>query len=84
MSTVALRDAQDDLEQETAGVRTLLSDLARSGGRLQAEAEDDDEDLYGEDDLGFDDIDEADDDDEELGDLDDDEDLDEEEEDEDE
>jgi hypothetical protein len=79
MSTVELRDAGDDLEHKTAGVRVLLSVPARSGGWLRAEEEEDEDDLYGEDDLGFDEIDEEDDDeDEEVADLDaDDDDLDE-------
>ena len=54
MSTVTLRDATDDLERR-------LAEQARSGGWLRAAAEDEDEeDLFGDDDLGFDDIDEAD------------------------
>jgi len=64
MSTVELRDAGDDLEHKTAGVRALPSGPARSGGWLRAEEDEDEDDLYGEDDLGFDEIDEEDDDDE--------------------
>ena len=76
MSTVTLRDALDDLEHSLAGARAGTHGPARSGGRLYAE-EEDDEDLVGEDDLGFDDIDEEDDDDlEEIdGDLEADDDL---------
>jgi hypothetical protein len=56
----------------------LLSVPARSGGWLRAEEDEDEDDLYGEDDLGFDDIDEEEEDeDEEIGDVDDDDDLDE-------
>jgi len=78
MSTVERRDAGDDLEHQTAGVRVLLSVPARSGGWLRAQEDEDEDDLYGEDDLGFDDIDEddEDDDDEETSDLDEDDDLD--------
>jgi hypothetical protein len=78
MSTVTLRDALDDLERSLAGARAPVDDgPARSGGWLHAEEEDDEDDLYGEDDLGFDDIDEDDDDDlDDLdADLDDDDDL---------
>ena len=54
MSTVTLRDATDDLERR-------LAEQARSGGWLRAAEEDDDDgDLFGDDDLGFDDIDESD------------------------
>jgi hypothetical protein len=79
MSTVTSRDALDDLEHVLAGARA--PGPARSGGWLRAEEEDEEDDLYGEDDLGFDDIDEEDDedideidedlDDEDLDDLDD-------------
>lgn len=51
MSTVTLRDALDELERG----------LARSVPVLYADDEEDEDDLYGEDDLGFDDIDEEDD-----------------------
>jgi hypothetical protein len=60
MSTVTLRDALDDLEHSLAASGARLPGPARSGGWLHAE-EEDDEDLFGEDDLGFDDIDEEDD-----------------------
>ena len=62
MSTVTLRDALDDLEHSLAASGARLPGPARSGGWLYAE-EEDDEDLFGEDDLGFDDIDEEDEDD---------------------
>jgi hypothetical protein len=76
MSTVESRDASDDLEHQTAGVRVLPSVPARSGGWLRED--EDEDDLYGEDDLGFDDIDEEDDDeDKDVGDLDEDDELDE-------
>ena len=62
MSTVTLRDATDDLERR-------LAEQARSGGWLRAAEEDDDDgDLFGDDDLGFDDIDESDEDDEDADD----------------
>jgi hypothetical protein len=60
MSTVTLRDAPDDLERRLAGDGAPMPGPARSGGWLRAEEEDDEDDLYGEDDLGFDDIDEDD------------------------
>ena len=62
MSTVTLRDALDDLEQTLARARGPRAGLAWTGGLLRAAEEDDDEDLFGEDDLGFDDIDEEEDD----------------------
>jgi hypothetical protein len=77
MSTVTLRDALDDLEQRLAGARAPTSGSARSGGWLRADEEEED-DLFGEDDLGFDEIDE--DDEDELGEIDE-EDLDEDDED---
>jgi hypothetical protein len=70
MSMVTLRDALDDLERRLAGVCATDPDPARSGGWLYAEEDEDEDDLYGEDNLGFDDIDEVDEDD--LDDLDDD------------
>ena len=77
MSTVTLRDALDDLEHGLAGAFAPEPGPARSGGWLYAEEDDDEDDLYGEDDLGFDDIDEEDDDDlDDLDELDDDDDLD--------
>ena len=77
MSTVTLRDALDDLERSLAGAGAPIDGPARSGGWLYAEEDDDEDDLYGEDDLGFDDIDEEDDDDvDDLDELDDDDDLD--------
>jgi hypothetical protein len=63
MSTVTLRDALDDLERSLAAIRAAKLGPARSGVWMYAEDEDDDDDLYGEDDLGFDDIDEEDEDD---------------------
>ena len=50
MSTVTLRDAPDDLEHSLAASGARMPDPARSGGWLYAE-EEDDEDLFGEDDL---------------------------------
>jgi hypothetical protein len=61
MSTVTLRDGLDDLERRLASARAPMPGPARSGGWLLAEEEEED-DLYGEDDLGFDEIDEDDDD----------------------
>ncbi len=55
MSTVTLRDATDDLERRLAGIGAAAP--GRSGGWLYAD-EDEEEDLFGDDDLGFDDIDE--------------------------
>ena len=69
MSTVTLRDALDDLERNLAAARAATAGPGRSGVWLYADDEEDQDDLYGEDDLGFDDIDEVDDDD--LDDLDD-------------
>jgi len=63
MSTVTLRDALDDLERSLAAIRAAKLGPARSGVWMYAEDEDEDDDLYGEDDLGFDDIDEEDEDD---------------------
>lgn len=60
MSTVTLRDGLDDLEHRLAGAGPPMPDPARSGGWLYAEEEGEEDDLYGEDDLGFDDIDEDD------------------------
>jgi len=61
MSTVTLRDALDDLERSLAAIRAAKLGPARSGGWMHAEQDDEEDDLYGEDDLGFDDIDEEDD-----------------------
>jgi len=63
MSTVTLRDSLDDLERSLAAIRAAKLGPARSGVWMYAEDEDEDDDLYGEDDLGFDDIDEEDEDD---------------------
>jgi hypothetical protein len=61
MSTVTLRDALDDLERSLAAIRAAKPGPARSGGWMSADEEDEEDDLFGEDDLGFDDIDEEDD-----------------------
>jgi hypothetical protein len=68
MSTVTLRGALDDLERGLAAIHAAKLGPARSGFWMYAEDQDDDDDLYGEDDLGFDDIDEEDED--EIDDLD--------------
>jgi hypothetical protein len=68
MSTVTLRDALDDLERSLAAIRAAKLGPARSGVWMYAEEDDEEDDLFGEDDLGFDDIDE--DDDEDVDDLD--------------
>jgi hypothetical protein len=70
MSTVTLRDALDDLERSLAAIRAAKLGPARSGGRMYAEEDDEEDDLFGEDDLGFDDIDEDDDEDLEDDELD--------------
>jgi hypothetical protein len=59
MSTVTLLDEIDDLERLLAGARACISISSRGGGWLRVADEDEDEDdLFGEDDLGFDDVDE--------------------------
>jgi hypothetical protein len=77
MSTVTLLDEIDDLERLFAGAHASISTSSKHGAWLRAAADDEDEDdLFGEDDLGFDDVDEDEDDDDADEDLD--EDLDEE------
>jgi hypothetical protein len=66
MSMITLRDAIDDLERRLAGAS--FADRVR----LAAQEEDDEDDLYGEDDLGFDDVDEDERDEDDLDELDDD------------
>ncbi|MGA2008159.1 MAG: hypothetical protein ABSH27_11460 [Solirubrobacteraceae bacterium] len=71
MSTVTLLDEIDDLERLLAGAHASISTSRRAGVWLRVADEDEDEDdLFGEDDLGFDDVDEEepDEDDDELGD----------------
>ena len=62
MSTVTLRDVLDELEHRLAGAGASVTDPARSGGWVAVD-DDEEDDLFGEDDLGFDDIDETDEDD---------------------
>jgi hypothetical protein len=77
MSTVTLLDEIDDLKRLLAGAHASISTSSKPGAWLRAAADDEDEDdLFGEDDLGFDDVDEDEDDDDADEDLD--EDLDEE------
>jgi hypothetical protein len=81
MSTVTLLDEIADLERLLAGAHASISTSSQPGEWLRAADEDEDEDdLYGEDDLGFDDVDEDEDDEEQDVELDDelDEDLDDE------
>jgi hypothetical protein len=70
MSTVTLLDEIDELERLLAGgSRASISTSTRPGGWLAVADEDEDDDLFGEDDLGFDDVDdETDEDDDELAD----------------
>ncbi|MGH2852344.1 MAG: hypothetical protein ACRDLP_17240 [Solirubrobacteraceae bacterium] len=75
MSTVTLRDdATDDLERRLAGIGAAAP--GRSGGWLHADEEEDEDDLFGDDDLGFDDIDEDEIDEDDDDDLDEDDDAD--------
>jgi hypothetical protein len=73
MSTVTLLDEIDDLERLLAGAQASTSTSSRSGGWLRVADEDEEDDLFGEDDLGFDDVDEEDADEDELAEDDDDE-----------
>jgi hypothetical protein len=69
MSTLTLLDEIDDLERLLAGAAAPISISSRPGERLAVADDDEDEDdLFGEDDLGFDDVDEedADEDDDEI------------------
>ena len=80
MSTLTLLDEIDDLERLLAGAVAPMSTSTRPGALLAVAGDDEEEDdLFGEDDLGFDDIDEedADEDGDEAGDEDSDEDPDE-------
>jgi uncharacterized protein YdaT len=74
MSTVTLLDEIDDLERLLAGAQALISTSSRPGEWLRVADEDEEDDLFGEDDLGFDDVDEedADEDDDDLAEDDDD------------
>jgi hypothetical protein len=59
MSTVTLLDEITDLECLLAGAHASMSTSSRPGEWLRTADEDEDEDdLFGEDDLGFDDVDE--------------------------
>jgi len=59
MSTVTLLDEIDDLERLLAGSRAMVATSGRPGEWLRvADDDEDEEDLFGEDDLGFDDVDE--------------------------
>ena len=61
MSTLTLLDEIDELERLLAGAAAPISTSARPGGWMAVADDDEDEDdLFGEDDLGFDDIDEED------------------------
>ena len=61
MSTVTLLDEIDDLERLLARAAAPASISSRPAERLAvADDDEDEEDLYGEDDLGFDEIDEDD------------------------
>ncbi len=73
MSTVTLLDEIDDLERLLAGATASISTSSKPAEWLRVADDDEEEDdLFGEDDLGFDDVDEveADEDDEDLADLD--------------
>jgi hypothetical protein len=79
MSTLTLLDEIGDLERLLAGAAAPISTSTRPGALLAVAGDDeqDEDDLFGEDDLGFDDIDEEDaDEDDEDGDEDPDEDPD--------
>ena len=59
MSTVTLHDEIADLERLLAGAQALIATSREPGEWLRAADQDDDEDdLFGDDDLGFDDVDE--------------------------
>jgi hypothetical protein len=80
MSTLTLLDEIDDLERMLAGAHASMSTSSRPGEWLRVADGDEEDDLFGEDDLGFDDVDEEerDEDDDELSEDDLDEDLDDE------
>ena len=61
MSTLTLLDEIDDLERLLAGAGAPISTSTRPGALLAVADDDEEDDLFGEDDLGFDDIDEDDD-----------------------
>jgi hypothetical protein len=59
MSTVTLLDEIDDLERLLAGARASISTSSRPAEWMRvADEDEEDDDLFGEDDLGFDDVDE--------------------------
>jgi hypothetical protein len=60
MSTLTLLDEIDDLERLLAGAAAPICKPLRPGAVLAVADDDEEEDLFGEDDLGFDDIDEED------------------------
>ncbi len=61
MSTLTLLDEIDDLERLLAGAAAPICTSSRPGEWLAVADDDEDEDdLFGEDDLGFDDVDEED------------------------
>ena len=60
MSTLTLLDEIGDLERLLAGAAAPQSTSTRPGTSLAVADDDEEEDLLGEDDLGFDDIDEED------------------------
>ena len=62
MSTLTLLDEIDDFERLLAGAAAPMSTSTRPGALLAVAGDDeeDEDDLFGEDDLGFDDIDEED------------------------
>ena len=71
MSTVTLLDEIDDLERLLAGAHASISTSSRPGEWLRiADEDEEDDDLFGEDALGFDEVDEEehDEDDDELAD----------------
>jgi len=77
MSTLTLLDELDDLERLLAGAAAPICTPLRPGVSVAVADDEDEDDLFGEDDLGFDDIDEEDaDEDDEDGDEDSDEDPD--------
>ena len=68
MPTVTLLDEIDDLERRLTGRSAAVSTANRPGdSRCVAADDEDEEDLYGDDDLGFDEVDEDETEDDELG-----------------
>jgi hypothetical protein len=76
MSTLTLLDELDDLERLLAGAAAPICTPLRPGALVAVADDEEEDDLFGEDDLGFDDIDEedVDEDDEDAADADDDDD----------